>query len=328
MEELMRIFSSLEFASPFYFWIGGAAIIFSIFFPILRTKKNLRWDRSCWIKKVPELKGKKPWLLFILMGVTSLLIAAAFANPQIVEKRSIPLQGKPVMILFDVSGSINPAPNSYGYDYAPTKDVFSAFKAGRDVYYDIIKRDTGATIGLSLFSDQSYIARDFAEKLELLGDTLENEVELQEISQGTMTAEALFNVRMYFSEKVKTENKAIILISDLIDDLDSVSQEMKQVLGDGINLYVIAVTEDSASAYKSIQTLKSKIVSNKAKMIWFKDEGGVDKICEEISKMESSQTGEVEILSRRSLVPFILPSILGLIILSLILSEAVFRKIP
>lgn len=322
MEELAKLFSSLEFASPLYFWVGAAVIVLLIFLPIM--KNNLRWDRGFWLKRVPSLKAKKPWALFILMGVASLLIAAAFARPQMVEQRTIPLHGKPVMILFDISGSVNPAPRFPDEG----EEFFSAFKAARDVYYDFISRDTGAVIGLSFFSDQSYIARDFAEKLAYLEDTVENTHELGELSRGTMTAEALFNVRMYFSEKVRAGDKTIVLISDLVDDVNSVSKEMKQVLEDGINLYVIVVTQDHTSAYTYIQTLESRIGSNGAKMIWYKDAGGIDKICEEISKMEGFLAGEAEILSKRSLLPFILPAILGLIILSVIISETVFRKIP
>lgn len=324
MEELAKLFSSFEFTSPLYFWIGGAAIIFLIYFSVLKPKKNLRWDRGYWIKKIPRLKSKKPRVLFVIIGLTSLLIAAAFANPQITEKRSIPLYGNPVMILIDISASVGPIYSSN----SGQQGTFSAFQETKNVFYNITQRDTGASIGLSFYSDQSYIARDFAEKLEFLGDTIENTEELNEISIGTETAEALFNVRMYFSEKVKTQNKTIILISDLVDDFDSVAYEMKQVLEDGINLYVIAISEYPNLAYINIQALKVRIGSNSPKMVWHKDTEGIDKISEEISKMESSVTGEVEILSQRSLLPFILPAILGLIILSVILSETIFRKIP
>lgn len=320
MEELAKAFSSFESVPPFYFWAGGALIIFLIFFPALRNKINLRWDRGYWIKKVPGLKTKKHWILFILIGLISLLIAAAIANPQMVVKRSIPQYGKPVMILIDISGSINPG------DSRP--EFFSAFREAKNVYYDIIRYETGATIGLSFYSDHHYIARDFAEKLEFLEDTIENSDELQEISQGTKTAEALYRTRVYFSEKVRAKDKTIILISDLDDDYNPIARQMSGILEDGINLYVIAVTEKFPQANQSIQALKSRVGDSRVKMIWYKEADGINKICEEISRMESSITGEAEILSRKSLLPFILPAILGLMIASFILSETIFRKIP
>lgn len=317
MEELTSFFSSLRFASPLYFWLGGAIIIFLIFFPALKTKRNLRWDRGYWIKKVPELKSKKPLALFVLLGVTSLLIAVAIANPQIAEKKSIPIHGKPVMILIDISGSISPGLES----------SFS-FQATEKVYYDIIKRDMGATIGLSFYSDESYIARDFAEKPAFLKDTIENKQELQEISGGTMTDRALFNARRYFSEKVRAKDKAIVLISDLLDNPDPMGREMKQVLKEGINLYVVAVAEDSATADRYTNDLRRIIGSNDVKMVWHNDAQGINGIYEEISRMESSVIGETEILSQRSLRPYFLPAILGSLVLSIMLSETIFRKIP
>lgn len=321
-EEIIRFFSSFQFTSSFYFWVGGAVILFLIFFPLLKKGKILRWDRGYWVKKVPGLKRKRAWLVSGLMIVISLLIAAVFTNPQLTEKRSIPLQGKPVMVLIDVSGSI-------GINYSSSDpEVYSAFKEIKRVYQEIISRDLGATIGLSFYSDQSYIARDFAEKPELLWDTIENEKELQEISMGTRTAEALFAVRMFFSENIQAKDKTIILISDLEDNLDSVAYEMNRVLEDGINLNVIAIAKEFQTSQKNIQILKGKTGSSEIKMIWSGDKQGLDEICENISQMENSFISKTEIVSRKSLLPFLLPVILGLIILSIILSETIFRKIP
>ena len=88
MEELMRIIASLEFASPLYFWAGGAVILFWIFFPILRKKRLLRFDLGYWEKKV-RLKSKKTRIIPVLIVIIAVLIAAALANPQIIEKRNI-----------------------------------------------------------------------------------------------------------------------------------------------------------------------------------------------------------------------------------------------
>lgn len=317
MEELTSVFASLEFASPLYFWLGGAVILLGMFLPFLKRKRELHFDRGYWKKKI-KLVNKKTWAIPALIIVISLLTAAALANPLIVEKRNIPFYGKPVMVVVDVSGSM-------GLTY---REKDSPLGKAREVFDDITKRDLGATIGLSLYSSESYIARDFTTKIELLKDALENEREIEEISTGTMTALALKKTREFFSREVEAKNKSIILISDLEDDLREVSREIKNCLEAGINLYVIVIQEKSESAHLSMQRLKNLIGINKVKMVWAEDKGGISQICEEIRQMESSLAGETEVLSRKSLTPFLLPAILGLTILSIVLSETIFRKIP
>lgn len=317
MEELIRSFASLEFASPLYFWIGGAVILFGIFIPFFRKRRLLRFDLGYWNKKV-KLGSKKAWTIPVLIIIISLLVAAVLAGPQIIEKRSIPFYGKPVMVVTDISGSMS----------AKYNEEISKFEKTKEVFYDLVEQDLGASIGLLIYSSESYIARDFATKTELLKDTLENEGEIQEISSGTNTTRALWEARRFFSEKVQAEDKTIVLISDLMDNLDRVGREMQKISEEDIKIYVIVVDEKSERAYGSIQTLKSIVGSEDVKMVWAEDKEGINRIYEEIRQMEISLTGEEEILSQRSLTPVLLPIIFGLIVLSIVLSETIFRKIP
>lgn len=320
MEETMKIFSSLGLASPSYFLIAGAAIIFLIFFPIWKIKKNLRWDRNYWKKKLPELKQRKHWVLLVFIVLTSLVVAAAFANLQLAEKKIFATNEKPVMLLIDVSGSINPSDSA-------EKNAFSVFVEVAEIYREITSHDLGAAIGISFYSDQNYIARNFASKPEYLKDTIENKKELEEISRGTKTAPALFHARAFFSEKIQAKDKTIILISDLEDDYFSIANEIRQIANDGINLYVIVVTKESQKAHGRIQNLKRNGNDN-IKMVWFKDKDEINQIYQEISEMESSPAEVTDVTSRKSLLPFLLLLILGLILLSIIISETIFRKIP
>lgn len=316
MEELMNVFTSLEFTSPLYFWAGGVIILLGIFLPILRKKRLLRLDLGYWEKKV-RLKSKKTWIVPVLMVMTAVLIAAALANPQIIEKRNIPFYGKPVMIVMDVSGSMSPG-----------SEEVSSFDKAREVYYDIVERDLGASIGILPYSSESYVARDFAPEVKLLEGVLDDKAEIEEISSGTRTAAALYKARRFFSEETQAKDKGMILLSDLGDNLEEVGQEIKRILRAGIKMYVIVIDEELESAYQNIQELQKETGQEQVMMVWAEDKEGINQICEEIRQMETSLTGEVEILSQQSLARILLPAILGLVILCIVLSETISRKIP
>lgn len=328
MEELVKFLGSPEFGSPLYFWIGCVLTLFLIFFPPFGKREGLRLDFKYWKKRV-EFQSKKVWVLSILVVITSVLMAAVLANPQAVKERSVRIYGKPVMAVIDISGSME-----YKARRRPTAGVMpggeelSNFEKARGVFNDIQSRDLVVDFGLLLYSTESYIARYFASKNELLKDTLENKEEITFISTGTRTDEALAKARTFFSENIEARDKAIILISDLEGDLEAIikmAEEMERDLWAGIKIYVIVIEKDRKLAADGGPRL-SQI--KELKMVGMNDKYGIDQICAEIAAMESSSIREEKILVRKSLIPFLIPPILGLITLCLFLSETRFRKIP
>lgn len=316
MTELIEAFRNFQPASPLYFWIGAVVILTLIFLPFFK-KKGLWWNLKFWEKKV-RLGGTQILILSILIVMISLLISVALANPQIVAKRSIPFYGqKPIMMVVDVSGSM---------EKKFTEDLTS-FKRMREAFYDLIERDLGANIGILIYSDSHYIARDFAPKLEFLRDSLENDKEISELSGGTQTAPALRTARVFFSEKTKSEDKSIILFSDLEDRRDWIALEMEACLEAGIRLYVIVVEPEEKRAYAKMDQLKILMGGKGVEIVWIEDQAGINRICQEIKERKSSFTGEIEVLSKKSLLPYLIPGILGLVLLVVILSETIFRKI-
>lgn len=319
MEELRKFLASCEFASPLYFWIGSALVLLLIFLPLFRKRRGLRLDLTYWERRV-EVKSKRVWALSILVAITSILMATVLANPQTVTKQSVLIYGKPVMAVIDVSGSMD-------YRGGAGKEGLTSFEKARGVFNDILSRHVEADFGLLPYSTEHYVARYFAYKNELLKDTLENDEEISVISTGTRTAEALAKARRFFSENVEAKDKAILLISDLYGDLEAMvemAEEMEADLWVGIKVYVIVMREEQSAG----STGPSGPQIEEVKWVGMNDKYGIDQICEEIGAMESSPMGEEEILLRKSLIPFLIPPILGLIALCLILSETRFRKIP
>jgi len=319
MENLNKFLASCEFDSPLRFWIGIALLLLFLFVPLFKRRRGLALDLGYWQKRV-ALRSRGGWVLPVLVVITSILMATVLTNPQIVTKQSVPIYGKPLMIVVDVSGSMEYTGDAGG-------DEPSTLEKARQVYYDILSRDLHADFGLLLYSTERYIARFFAYKEELLRDTLENDEELDFIATGTRTMEALAKARTFILENVQAKERAILLISDLEADPEAVLQmaeEMERDLLAGIKIYVIVTHRDNQGPRArppSQPTIEGVTI------VAMDDKAGIDRICAEISAMESSPIREEEILARKSLVPFLIPPILGLIGLCLTLSESWLRKI-
>lgn len=309
----------LEFTYPLLLLIGGGLIFALIFLPKFR-KKGLGLNVSYWKEKV-RFFSRKTLIVSFLTIIISGFIALALADPQIVIRKRVssPIVRAPVMVVMDVSGSM-----VYGQDY---QSGTSGFEKAKEVFYNIINRNLGVSFGLLLYSDENYIARDFTPNPELLKDVLEDEELTRKLGGATETDLALTKARIFLTKGEKFGQKAIILISDLEDNLSDVGKEIRRGIKEGIKFYVIVIERDPVSASMKMASLK-KEVGQEIKMVWSEDFKGIDEICKEISQMEGILKEEKAITSRQSLVPFLLSATLILIVITVILSETLFRKVP
>jgi hypothetical protein len=330
MEELVRLLASCEFASPLYFWLGGALALFLIFFPVTRKRRGLAIDLQYWKTRL-AFKSKRVWVLSILVAIASILMAGVLADPQILTKQSVRIYGKPVMLVIDVSGSMEAKPRTLARKDAGPVDQRTSFEKARDVFYDLIGRRPDVNFGLLPFSTENYIARYFTYKNELFKDTLENKEEISFISTGTRITEALAKAHIFLSVSFprvrgSEPDKAIVLVSDLEADpepLAEMADEIERARWAGINVYVIMI--EVQPVYGRPRPLPQLKVVN---MVGMNDKEGINQICEEIAALPSSPIREEEMQLRKSLIPFLIPPILGLVVLCLFLSETRFRKIP
>jgi hypothetical protein len=321
METLGSILTSWEFASPLLFWITVALGLICIFFPTVRKKRGVRLDLGFWKKKI-RFRGKGSWIMPLLIAATTLLLAATLADPQVLSKRTVPIYGKPALVVVDVSGSM-------GYVGRRGQDL-TGYEKAHEVLNEVFAGDLEADFGLLFFSSENYIARYFASKKELLKDTLEVTEEIREISYGTRTAEALALARRFLSEKIQVKPRALILISDLEESPSAsaeTAQELEMILKSGIKVYVILMvqetwweaTRDAKEAPVHLQGLD---------IVEMDDTYGISRIRREIASMASSAIKEETVLSRTSLIPYLIPPLLGLVALGLVFSETYFRRIP
>lgn len=319
MEELGKFLASCEFAFPLYFWIGGALALLLIFFPVTGRKRGLAIDLQYWQARI-AFKSKRALIFSILVTITSILIALALSDPQITVKPSVSIYGKPVVAVVDVSGSMQAKVRSYG-----AVDLRTGYEKARDIFQDLIGRRPDVNFALLLYSTESYVARYFSYKNELLKDTVENKPEIDYISTGTRTATALAKARKFLTDNVQGKDKAIVLISDLTGDLQAMvatAEEMERDFYAGIKIYVIVITADNKIPTNAPTRLEG------VEMVEMNDKAGIDQIVKEISDMQNSPIRQEEVVQKQSLIPFVILPGLALILAALVLTETRFRKIP
>ncbi len=321
MEALARYWAGWEFASPHLFWIVSVVGMLFILVPPVRRRHALAFDLVYWQDKM-RLRPRALWVLPLLMAVTTLLVAAAAADPQILTRRNVPINGKPVLAVVDVSGSM-------GYVGKRGEDL-AGFEKAAQVFGEVLDGDLDADFGLMLFSSENYIARYFASKKELLSDTLDVTAEVQEISYGTRIADALAHARRYLTENVQARDKAMILISDLQENPSATAQtaeELERIMKTGVKVYIIFMSQDRMSFLNGEPTT-IPVQLEGLTTVDMDDSYGIARIRRDLGALASSPIKEETLLSRTSLVPFLLPPIVGLVSLFLVLSESCFKRIP
>ncbi len=322
MEELGHWLASCEVVHPWYFVTAAVAMLLLILLPVFK-RRGLAVDLRYWASRV-EFKSRRRLVLSVLAVASSLLIAAGLAQPRVTVKPSISIYGKPVVAVVDVSGSMGAKPRTFVGGVA-NRDLRNGYEKARDIFQDLIGRRPDVNFALLLYSTESYIARYYAYKNELLSDTIENKKEIEYISTGTKTAIALAKARYFLTETVQGRDKAIVLISDLNGDLAAMvelAEEMERLNYAGIKLYIIIITADD----KIPANLPSPV--DGVRMVEMNDVAGVNEIVRDISYMQNSPLRQEEVVQKASLIPYFALPALAFVVAALVLTETRFRKIP
>lgn len=316
MKDLLRFLSIFELSFPYYFWVGSA-ILFLVFFPNKAKKvRSFRIDLKYWMNKI-QSKNKKKGIFLFLIIIISFLMLILLVDPHLISRQTFFIQGKPVMLVVDISGSMS---------FISKEEEISNYERAKEVVDYIISRGIGVNFGILFYSTDNYIARYFAYKNELLKDTMENWEEINHISAGTKTGSALENLRTSLFQKIEVRDKAVIILSDLIEDvtgegLAHVEEEMIKLRKMGVYIYVIVMEEEEQEG----EIIKPDIEG--VKYVSYYDKRGIDTILQEIVRMDSSPLWQEELLTRKKLTPFLIIIVQLLLLVCIILSETTFRKI-
>jgi hypothetical protein len=303
-------------AAPEIFWPAAILLLVALFVPLARRRRSLALNARFWLPRV-DLRSRRTWWPAVPVVLITLLLAAALAGPEIATRPTSRSYGKPVMVVFDISGSMEMK------DFGQSD---SNLAKGRAALADLFSRNTGASFGLLLFGSENYMARYFTSQPALLQDSVDNRPD-PNIESGTEIAAALGYARAFLTERVDAMDKAMILISDMEQDNKAhlrTGVEIRKALAAGIKVYIIATTQD---LQQTLNDIPSEARVTGLTIIAVDDKQGREQIAGQLAAMHSAPLYE-DAAVRRSLIPWLLAPALGLVGLGLVLSETRFRKLP
>ncbi|WP_067172675.1 VWA domain-containing protein [Sulfurospirillum sp. UCH001] len=223
--------SSLFFEYPFFSLIF---VLFIISHLLLKSRNHAYYIPH--IVHFSHVK-KRGFFLTVIKWLSIALLCFALMSPYI-ERRQEPLNlSHTVMMLIDVSDSMNGTLS----DSNVTQQSQSKFFLAKQLGMDYVNKQENSAIGLIVFGDFAYIASPLTYDKETVKTVLSS---LTEGIAGQMTAmyDALF-LGARLLQKNSAKEKAIILLTDGYNTAGKISLDVafKQLLEQKIRVYTIGV---------------------------------------------------------------------------------------
>ena len=265
-------------------------------------------------------------LVSALRFLALLLIIVAIARPQMADAQEIIRgEGVDIAIALDISGSMGQT------DFDPNR-----LGAAKEIVAEFIQERTYDRIGLVVFSQEAFIQSpptlDHGVLLQLLSDV--HLADQLGIEDGTAMGVGMATAANMLKDS-DSESKLVTLITDGINNAGQVDPITVATAAEklDIKLYTIGVGRDVPSdtvqeAPLDQETLQQIADITNANFYLATDTEALRGIYSEINALEKSEV-EVLVFTRyeEMLAWFLAPG-LGLLLVSFVLSETVFRRFP
>ena len=329
----------MRFANPIFLILLGLIPLF-IWDYFRRAKER---DAAIIFSDTSIVKGIRPGFrlryrhtVMILRMAALFIFILALARPQAGQKEEeIITKGIDIMLTLDTSGSMK------AEDFKPQNRLGAA----KEVMEEFIKSRHNDRIGLVVFARYSFtqcpLTLDYSVLLDLLG-----KIHIGMIEDGTAIGTAIANsVNRLRGSKAKS--KVIILLTDGINNAGKIDPltAAKAAKALGIKIYTIGAGRPGGALYpiedpifgkryvrmntEIDEQLLTKIADETGGMYFrAKDEKGLKEIYETIGKLEKTKIETKEYANYSELVSwFLLPGFI-ILLLEILLSNIVFRKVP
>ena len=265
-----------------------------------------------------------------MLGVLALaLVVVAAARPQMEDAREV-IRGKGVdiAIALDISGSMGET------DFEPHR-----LGAAKEIIADFIEERKYDRIGLVVFSREAFIQSpptlDHRVLLRLLTDV--HLADQLGIEDGTAMGSGMATAANMLKDST-AESKLVTLITDGVNnagELDPITVATAAEALD-IKLYTIGVGRHSRSNSGDVteespldeETLQQIAAITNAKFYRATDTEGLRGIYAEINALEKSDVEVLHFTRYQELAAWFLVPVLALLLMELILSQTVLRKLP
>ena len=263
-----------------------------------------------------------PFVTTLRILALALVIIAA-ARPQTTNAREVIRgEGVDIVIAIDISGSMGQT------DFQPHR-----LGAAREIVADFIRDRRYDRIGLVAFSREAFIQSpptpDHDLLLRLLSDIhLADELGIED---GTALGSGMATAANMLKDST-AKSRVVTLITDGVNNAGNLDPVTAATAAGafGIRVYTIGVGSEDESVESPLDedTLRQVAAITNAKFYRATDIEGLRDIYADIGALEKSEVETLEFIRHRELAGWLIAPALALLILELMLSNTIFRKMP
>lgn len=333
----------MEFVNPACLLLLLLLIPYGIWFFLLRGRKEPSMkipSTQAYQNAAKSLRQRLMWVPFALRALSFAMIVVVLARPQSSNSwNDSEVEGIDIMLAMDVSTSM------LAMDFKPNR-----VEAARMVATDFVSRQRNDNIGLTIFAGEAFtqcpLTTDHEALLQMFTNISCDLPATGMIDDGTAIGMGIANAASRLQES-KAKSKVIILLTDGSNNMGEISPltaaEMAKALG--IRVYTVGVGTNGTATFPyplpgggvSYTRMPVEIDTNMLKEIASTTGGKfyratnnneLEKIYEDISKLEKSRIMVTNYTKRHEVFyPFALIALIALL-LELLLSNTLLKKIP
>lgn len=265
-------------------------------------------------------RARLRWLLFPLRLAAVVLLVAALARPQVSHAAiEVPAEGIDIVLAIDFSSSMTQT--GFGGNV-------SKIDAVKRVVHDFLDRQSQARVGVVVFASEglvlSPLTLDYAAPQRLIAPLVPGQPVPDGTAIGVGVASAL-NVLRDSAAKAK----AVILLTDGENNMGDInpmdSAELARVLG--VHLYTIGAVVRGDSIDEQTMRRMSEVAGGQYWRV--NDEKALADVYRQIEALEHSRVGVRSLAGRdQDAQTGVLALALGLLVVELVLSTTLVRRVP
>lgn len=333
----------MDFLYPAYLLLILLLIPYSLWYFLIKGKKDpsMRVPTTNAYQFAPKTwRQRLLWLPFVLRSVCFAMVVIVLARPQSATSwKDSDVEGIDIMLAMDVSTSM------LAMDFKPNR-----VEAARKVASEFVNRQQNDNIGLTIFSGEAFtqcpLTTDHNALLQMFGNISCDLPATGMIEDGTAIGMGIVNAVNRLKEST-AKSKIVILLTDGSNNMGEISPLTAAEIAKtfGIKVYTIGVGTNGMAPYPyplpgggvqyvnmpveiDTQMLREIATLTKGKFYRAKNNAELEKIYEDISKLEKSRIKSTNYSKRHERYqPFALIALIVLL-LELLLSNTVFKKIP
>jgi len=322
------------------FVLGAAVIALMVYYQLTRKKvrsASIKYSDLKIVKRSARTGRSRFRFILTALRISAVaMFIVAFARPQAgTENREVSSEGIDIMLVLDISGSMK------AEDFKPQNRLYVA----KEEIKRFVSKRISDRLGLVVFSASSFtqcpLTLDYGVLLTFL-----DQVKFGMVKDGTAIGMALANSINRLRES-PSKSKVVVLLTDGVNNAGEIDPLTAAGIAKtmGVKIYTIGVGKPGNAMYPvddpifgkryvympneiDEEVLTEIAAKTGGKYFRARSKSELSEIYDEIDQMEKTEIKVKEYVQYRELFILFVYFGLGLLILEIILSQTIFRKIP